>query len=74
MKQTDFRMLSAAFMLLSGVGLAVAGFCVDPTGHISESVLWCMAQCLIYAGSAVGIDIAIDHRINTKFTDKEKRQ
>ena len=59
-------------MLVSGVGLATAGFCVEPVGLISESVLWCLAQCLIYAGSAVGIDIAIDNRINTKFDNKER--
>ena len=32
-------------------------------GEIHDSVLWYFAQCLIYAGSAVGIDVLIDERI-----------
>ena len=34
-----------------------------PVGEIHDSVLWYFAQCLIYAGSAVGIDLIIDERI-----------
>ena len=50
-------------MLISGVGLCVAAFCVEPVGEIHDSVLWYFAQCLIYAGSDVGIDVLIDERI-----------
>lgn len=50
-------------MLVAGVGLSVAGFCVPPVGEISDSVLWYFAQCLIYAGSALGVDVVIDQRI-----------
>ena len=56
-------------MLFAGVGLSVAGFCVSPVGDISDSVLWYFAQCLIYAGTALGIDIAIDYKI-----DKRERE
>ena len=63
MKRTRFRELSAAFMLMSGVGLSIAGFCVPPVGEVSDSVLWFTAQCLIYAGSAVGVDVVIDRKI-----------
>ena len=48
-------------MLISGVGLCVAAFCVEPVGEIHDSVLWYFAH--IYAGSAVGIDVLIDERI-----------
>lgn len=58
-----FRPCSALFMLLAGVGLSTAGFCVSPVGEISDSVLWFTAQCLIYAGSALGIDVVIDHKL-----------
>ncbi len=34
------RPASAALMLLAGVGLSTAGFCVPPVGEISDSVLW----------------------------------
>ena len=58
-----FKCVSSGFMLISGVGLCVAAFCVEPVGEIHDSVLWYFAQCLIYAGSAVGIDVLIDERI-----------
>jgi hypothetical protein len=51
-------------MLASGVGLSIAGFCVPPVGEISDSVLWFTAQCLIYAGSALGIDVLIDTKLS----------
>ncbi len=59
-----FRAYTAAFMLIAGVALSVAGFCVTPVGEISDSVLWYFAQCLIYAGSALGIDVIIDKKVN----------
>ena len=70
MKRSEvFRAGSAIAMLLSGVALSVAGFCVEPVGEISDSVLWYVAQALIYAGyagSAFGIDVIIDRRIAEK--------
>ena len=51
------------FMLLAGVGLSVAGFCVSPVGEISDSVLWMLAQFILYAGAALGIDVMIDHKL-----------
>ena len=63
MKDINVREFTAIFMLVSGVGLAIAGFCVEPTGDISDSVIWIFAQCLLYAGSALGIDVYIDKKI-----------
>jgi len=57
------RCYSAIGMLASGVGLSVAGFIAPPFGEISDSVLWFTAQCLIYAGSALGIDVIIDTKL-----------
>ena len=50
-------------MLASGVGLSVAGFIAPPFGEISDSVLWCFAQCLMYAGTALGIDVMVDYKL-----------
>lgn len=63
--RTDIQVWSAIAMLAAGVGLAIAGFCVPPTGIISDSVLMFTAQCLVYAGSALGINVYI----NSKFSD-----
>ena len=69
MKQT-IRTWSAVGMLASGVGLSTAGFIVPPVGEISDSVLWFFAQCLIYAGTALGIDVMIDRKLD----ERKKRE
>ncbi len=70
MDKSGFKCISSGFMLVSGVGLCVAAFCVEPVGEIHDSVLWYFAQCLIYAGSAVGVDVIIDERIRRNKLDK----
>ena len=59
---------SAIGMLAAGVVLSAAGFIVEPTGEIHDSVLWFFAQCLLYAGGIFGIGTYVnskfDHLIN----------
>ena len=57
------RAYTAIAMLASGVGLNIAGFIAPPFGEISDSVLWCFAQCLMYAGTALGIDVMVDYKL-----------
>lgn len=57
------QIISAVAMLAFGCGLAVAGFCLEPIGEIHDSVLLIFAQCLIYAGSALGIDYYITMKL-----------
>ncbi len=59
-----YRFLTAIAMLAAGVALSVAGFIAPPFGEISDSVLWFFAQCLMYAGTALGIDVIVDRRVN----------
>ena len=54
----DVQVCTAVGMLLSGVGLSIAGFIVPPTGQIHDSVLWFFAQCLMYAGSILLFNFA----------------
>jgi len=63
MTPKDYKAYTAIFMLLAGVGLSVAGFCVPPLGEISDSVLWFLAQCVLYAGAALGIDVMIERHL-----------
>ena len=65
----DLQVYTAVAMLVAGVGLSIAGFVVPPTGEISDSVLMFTAQCLVYAGSALGINVYI----NSKFSDIKKQ-
>ncbi len=70
----DVQVCTAVGMLLSGVGLSIAGFIVEPTGQIHDSVLWFFAQCLIYAGSIFGIGIYVNTKFNSlidRIKDKE---
>lgn len=59
----NFRIFASAFLLISGVGIALAGFCVPPVGEVSNSVLMLVAECFIVAGAFIGIDVLIDKKI-----------
>lgn len=54
-KKDSVTVWSAVGMLLFGCCLTVAGFCVEPIGEVSASVLTVLGQCLIFAGGALGI-------------------
>ena len=69
----DVQVCTAVGMLLSGVGLSIAGFIVEPTGQIHDSVLYFFAQCLIYAGSIFGIGIYVTTKFN-HLVDKLKNK
>lgn len=65
-------------MLIAGVSLSVAGFIVEPTGQIHDSVLWFFAQCLIYAGSIFGVAVYVNTKFNylvdkIKIKEEEKK-
>ena len=53
-------------MLAFGCSLTVAGFIVPPLGVISDSVLLVLAQCFIYAGSALGIDYYVNMKLKER--------
>jgi len=46
---------SAIAMLTVGTLLVMLGFWCPPRGAIHESVLWFFGQCLVYAGSVLGV-------------------
>ena len=73
----EVQIYTAVGMLMSGVGLSVAGFIVEPTGQIHESVLWFFAQCLMYAGGIFGIRVYLTTKFNhllDKLKDKEENK
>ena len=67
MKRTSVQYVSAMAMLTSGVILSFLGFFTPPEGEISDSVLWYVAQSLIYAGSIFGVGIYFDKRLREVF-------
>lgn len=62
-QQKHWQTGSAIAMLTTGTLLSVAGFCVPPLGEISESVLWFFGQCLLYAGSILGVGAYVNCKI-----------
>ena len=67
--RVNIQYISAVGMLISGVGLSVAGFIVSPLGEISDSVLWFAAQTMIYAGSVFGVSVYVNDKLRS-ITDK----
>ena len=63
-KKEAIQYVTAVGMLVAGLALTVAGFVVAPLGVISDSVLYVLAQCLIYAGSIFGIGLYVNTKID----------
>lgn len=61
--------VTALLAFLFGFGLTIAGFCVPPIGVVHDSVLWILGQCLIYAGTVLGISTHYE----TKVIEFEKK-
>lgn len=72
-RRTDVQIWSAVLMLIFGAGLTIAGFIVPPVGEISDSVLWVLAQSLIYAGSALGINVYMQSKFNDIRAEMKKQ-
>ena len=71
---------AAIFMLCFGVALTTAGFLIDPQGQVHDSVLYVLGQCLLFAGSAMGISAyttgkirEIRHEVDRRFDNYERR-
>lgn len=60
----EIAALSAFIMILAGIALSVWGFIVPPLGEISDSVLWFLAQALLYAGSIFGVSVYVQNKFN----------
>lgn len=50
----------ATVSLLFGFALTTAGFIVDPLGTVSDSVLWVLGQCFVFAGAVTGVALSVD--------------
>ena len=63
MNKQNLSLISALVMQLSGIALAVASFVRSPAGEISDSVLWYVAQTLIYSGSIFGVSVYVQTKV-----------
>lgn len=55
-KKLEIQLIASCLLILVGVVLLIAGFCVPPIGIIDNSVLIAFGEILTFAGSLFGID------------------
>lgn len=63
MKKDHMAIVSAILMQLSGIALAIASFVRSDVGEIPESVLWYVAQTLVYSGSIFGVSVYVQTKV-----------
>lgn len=82
-RKDSIAVVSACVMLIFGITLTAIGFAIEPTGEVSDSVLWILGQSLIYAGGIFGIATytknMVDRRVNewrdeVRAKESEKQQ
>ena len=82
-RKDSIAVVSACVMLIFGITLTAIGFAIEPTGDVSDSVLWILGQSLIYAGGIFGIATytknMVDRRVNewrdeVRVKESEKQQ
>ena len=56
MNQHQTQLLIACVLIIAGIGLLIAGFCVVPVGIIHSSVLVAFGEVLTFVGALFGID------------------
>jgi len=56
-------LFSAMWSLFAATGFGIAGFIVSPTGEVHDSVLWLIAQFLLFTSGALGLG-AVAQSIN----------
>lgn len=67
-----FAIVTAVVAFLVGWGLTIAGFIIDPTGQVHDSVLWILGQALVYTASVLGIGMYFNNQM-AKFRADTKR-
>lgn len=70
-----FQYALSALLVIVGLGLLIAAFCVPPVGEIHNSVLIAYGETLTFVGGLLGIDYSYKAKryINNK-DDKENEK
>ena len=63
LNKDHLSIVSAIVMQLSGIALAFLSVLRSPEGEISDSVLWYVAQTLIYSGSIFGVSVYVQTKV-----------
>lgn len=62
-RKISVQYVASIIILLAGVGLLIAGFCVDPHGEIHPSVLTAFGESLTFVGTVWGIKTTSDRKV-----------
>lgn len=60
----EITYFSALLVLLFGMGLTIAGFCVSPVGVVHTSILWILGQAFLYCGSVFGLTLYVNSQVD----------
>lgn len=63
-RREDINTYLAVMLIVVGLGFGWAGFCVEPVGDISGSVLGIIGECFTLAGALLGIAQYTSSKIN----------
>lgn len=69
----NIAVVTACILLLFGITLTAAGFVIDPTGEVHDSVLWVLGQSLVYAGSIFGVAAYMRGVVDKRMSEWEDR-
>ena len=64
MMKEKVRAACAVFALVSGFILSAISLFLPPLGTIADSVLMYTGEAFFFAGSALGLDVMIDRKLN----------
>ena len=62
----------AMWSLFAATGFGIAGFVVSPTGEVHDSVLWLIAQFLLFTSGALGLG-AVAQSINNNMRKVDQK-
>lgn len=66
------RFILATGMIVSGIVLVYIAFFTPPVGEVHGSILGFFGEIITASGAILGIDIAVDKKINKRLKNDEK--
>lgn len=64
---------SAVVSLFLGFTLCFIGFFFTPLGEVSDSCLWILGQCFVFAGSVFGITLYVKQEIKKELRNESEQ-
>ena len=68
------KTVSALVTLFSGIGLCTAGFVVSEAHELSDSLLFYMGECLVYAGAIFNVRLIVLREIRDYLNRKSSKE